>query len=152
MVDYTERKQQLIEENEWLPKAIEMLNMRLIDRGFNCENKWLGYYDEYVLHYTPQRYQNYDGEWEKMDWGKLEIHEKHEVFNPYKYCGGKGTEYTKLAEIEMTEKRWETIEKFIRFDGYQVYGKKVDLYSNPNPRPRVEFINGSDVPINGYYE
>ena len=93
MVDYTERKQQLIEENEWLPKAIEMLNMRLIDRGFNCENKWLGYYDEYVLHYEPRRYQNYEGEWEKMDWGKLEIHEKHEVFNPYKYCGGKGTEY-----------------------------------------------------------
>ena len=54
--------------------------------------------------------------------------------------------------MEMDEKRWEIIEEFIRFDGYQVYGKKVDLYSNPYPRPRVEFIDGSDVPVNGYYE
>ena len=148
---FAERKAELIKENEWLPKAIEMLNMRLIDRGFNVLDDWLGYYDEYVLHYVPQTYINNRGEKEVLNWGKLEIHCKEKVFNPYKYCGGNGYEFEKLTEMSMKEKHWKIIKQYIRLDDYQVCGKKV-CFDNPYPRPRVEFIDGSDVPVNGYYE
>ena len=145
-----ERKAKLIEENKWLPKAIEMLNMRLIDKGFNVLDQWLGYYDEYVLHYVPNTY--YNGyEEEVLNWGKLEIHKKSRVFNPYKYCNGKGIEYEKLTEMEMKEKHWKVIKKYILFNDHKVNEKKV-CFDNPYPRPRVEFIDGSDVPVSGYYE
>lgn len=147
-----ERKAKLIAENEWLPKAIEVLSLRLIDKGFNVHNKWLGYYDTYVLHYIPRKYWNDEYEdFEIMDWGTLEVHSKTKVFNPYKFCGGEGNEYEKLSEMEMTTERWKIIEEYIRWDDLQVCGKKVDLLSDPYyERPR--FIGGSDVPINGYYE
>lgn len=131
--------EKLVEENQWLPKAIEMLNFRLVDRGFNVLDDWLGFYDEYVLHYIPSEYGN---------WGTVEIHSKEEVFNPYKYCNGKGFEYEKLGEFTLYKRQWETIEKYIRFDGYQVYGKKV-CFDNPYPNPQPNFIDGSDV--TGYY-
>ena len=101
--------EKFVEENEWLPKAIEMLNMRLIDRGFNVLDDWLGYYDEYVLHYVPQTYINNRGEKEVLNWGKLEIHCKEKVFNPYKYCNGDGYEFEKLTEMTMKEKHWKII-------------------------------------------
>ena len=148
-----ERKAQLIEENEWLPKAIEMLNMRLLDKGFNCNVDWLGYYDEYVVCYKPRKHWSAKDEcYETLKWGDIEIHSKTKVFNPYKFVGGDGYEYEKLAEIDMiTEHMWEIIEKYIIYNDYHIDGKKIDIHSDPYyERPR--FINGSDVPINGYYE
>jgi len=110
IMDY---KAQLLEENEWLPKAIEMLNMRLIDRGFNCENKWMGFHDEYTLCYNPQKYINYEGEYETANWGYLEVYSKTKVFNPYKFVGGDGYEFELLTEMEINENMWETIEEYI---------------------------------------
>lgn len=140
----------LIEENEWLPKAIEMLNMRLIDRGFNVLDQWLGFYDEYCLVYVPEKLWN--GEYyEELNWGKLEIHSKTNVFNPYKFCGGYGYEFKKLTEMNMKEKHWNIIKEYIVFNDYKINDKKVDVLSDPYYK-RIEFIDGSDVPINNDYE
>lgn len=141
-----DRKLKLIEEYEWLEKAIELLDYRLIDRGFNINLQWLGYYDEYVLHYVPQTHINNRGEKEVLNWGKLEIHNKQKVFNPYKYCNGNGVEYEKLNEFSIYKKQWDVIEKYIRLNDYKVGEKKV-CFDNPYPRPRVEYIGDSDVPI-----
>ena len=145
-----EKKINLLKKYEWLNKAIEMLNYRLIDRGFNINQEWLGYYDKYVLHYIPEKHWN-GYEEETLSWGTLEIHEKQKVFNPYKYCGGSGIEYEKLNELSIYKKQWEVIEKYIRFNDYKIGEKKV-CFDNPYPKPRIEFYQGSDVPISGRYE
>lgn len=146
-----EGKSDLLKEYEWLDKAIEMLNYRLIDRGFNINQEWLGYHDKYVLHYVPQTYINNRGKEEALEWGILEVHCKKKVFNPYKYCNGNGVEYKKLNEFSIYKKQWEVMEKYIRFNDYKV-GEKNVCFDNPYPRPRVEFYQDSDVPINGNYE
>lgn len=152
MVNDAERKAQLIEENKWLPKAIEMLNLRLLDKGFNCMNDWLGFYDEYTLHYSPNQWWSAEDEcYKELNWGTLEIHSKTKVFNPYKFVGGDGYEYEKLAEMEIQKDMWKPIKSYIILSDYKIDGKKIDIHSDPYyERPR--FIGGSDVPINGHYE
>lgn len=147
-----ERKAELIAENEWLPNAIEMLNMRLLDKGFNVLGDWLGFYEEYVVFYKPREHWSAEDDcYEKLDWGDIEIHSKTKVFNPYKFVGGDGYEYEELSEMMVNEKMWEVIKSYIIYNDYQIGGKKVDIHSDPYyERPR--FIGGSDVPINGYYE
>ena len=86
-----------------------------------------------------------------MDYGKLEVFSKEEVFNPYKYCGGKGYEYEKLAEMDMNKKMWDVLKRYIWCLDYEINGKKVDTFSDPYYR-RTEFIGDSDVPVNGHYE
>lgn len=142
---------ELLNENDWLEKAVEMLDYRLIDKGFNINNQWLGYYDEYALHYVPQIYVNNRCEKEVLNWGKLEIHNKKRVFNPYTYCNGKGIKYEKLNEFSIYREQWDVIKKYIVLNSHKVGEKKV-CFDNPYPEPRVEFYQGSDVPINGYYE
>lgn len=151
-MDYTERKTQLIKENEWLPKAIEMLNLRLIDKGFNVFMNWMGYYDEYVVYFKPKRiYSHEDDCYKTMKWGNLEVHSKTKVFNPHKFVGGDGYEYEKLAEMEIHKDMWKPIKRYISLSDYQINGKKIDIFSDPYYQ-RTEFIGGSDVPVNGYYE
>lgn len=133
--------EKLIEENQWLPKAIELIGHRLVSRGFNINNDWLGYYDEYALHYIPS---------ECGEWGIVEIHSKRGVFNPYKFVGGDGYEYEKLGEFDIYDKQWEVIKEYIIWTGKEIDGKKVCFDDPYYERPR--FIGGSDVPINGYYE
>lgn len=130
--------------NEWLDKAMELLDHRLVSRGFNVLDQWLGYYDEYCLHFIPNPHYE-DGS------GTVEIHSKEEVFNPYKYCGGKGIEYEKLGEFSMYYRQWETLRGHIIGNDYKVGNKNV-CFDNPYPTPRPQFIDGSDVPISGYYE
>ena len=151
MMTWEERKKKLIEENQWLPKAIEMLHLRLIDKGFNVLDQWLGFYDTYTLHYVPKEWINNRGEKETLNHGTLEIHSKEKVFNPYKYCGGDGYEYELLTTMSIREKHWNVIEKYIRFNDYKVYDRKV-CFDDPYPEQPIEFIDGSDVPISGYYE
>lgn len=145
-----ERKMELIKENKWLPKAIEMLNMRLLDIGFNCENRWLGFHEEYVLQYVPKEHWSGE-EYETLNWGEIEIYSKTKVFNPYKFVGGDGYEFEKLTEMSINEEMWEVIKKYIIWNHHQIDNKKIDLHSNPHYE-RIEFIDGSDVPINGEYE
>ena len=122
--------------------AIESISNRLLDKGFNALGYWLGYYDEYVLHYVPD--EHYGG------YGNLEIHCKYDVRNDNVY-GGYETIYEKLSEFSILEKQWELVEKHIIMKGYVVDGKKV-CFENPYPTPRVMFYQGSDVPLNGDYE
>lgn len=145
-------KEQLISENKWLPKAIEMINMRLLDKGFNCMREWLGYHKEYAICYIPSEHWSAEDEcYEELSWGVLEIHSKTKVFNPYKFVGGDGYEYEKLAEMEIYKDMWKPIKMYISMSDYQIDGKKIDIHSDPYyERPR--FIGGSDVPTNGYYE
>ena len=150
-MDFTERKAKLIEENEWIPQAIESISNRLLDKGFNICGDWLGYHDAYVLHYVPHTYYNREGEEVCSQQGELEIHTKEEVFNPYKYCNGKGYEYEKIAEFSILESQVEILKKYLYLTGREIDGKKVS-FENPYPRQRVEFYQGSDVPINGDYE
>ena len=140
----------LVNENEWLLKAIEMVNLRVVDRGFNVHFKWLGFYDNYCLHYVPECWVNYKGVREELNWGYLEVHSKEKVFNPYAYCGGYGYEYEELGKMVMNEKMWGVIKKYIMYNDYEIDGKKI-CFDNPYYE-RVEFYQGSDVPINGEYE
>ena len=79
----------------------------------------------------------------------IKRNELEEYYNAF--VGGDGYEFEKLTEMEMTEKMWKVIEKYIMWNDYQIDGKKIDLYSDPYYE-RVRFIGGSDVPINGHYE
>ena len=144
-------KTKLIEENEWLPKALEMLHLRLIDRGFNVLDQWLGFYDIYTLYYVPNKWINNHGQKEILDHGTLEIHNKEKVFNPYKYCNGDGYEYELLTTMNIKEKHWNIIQKYIRFNDYKLYDKKIS-FDNPYPEQPIEYNDGSDVPISAYYE
>lgn len=136
---------------KWIDKAIEMLDYRLIDRGFNVCGDWLGYYDKYCLYYVPKIYQEWNGKTKISDWGFIEIHSKDKVFNPYKYVGGDEYEYEKLGEYQITEELWEEIKKQIIKNNYIINKKKI-CFDNPYPEPRVRFYQGSDVPISGNYE
>lgn len=131
----------LIDENPWIPKVIKDISERLTD------NKCI-----HTLHYSPKVF--FDEEYEDlvyMPYGKLEIFEKFRVFNPYKFCGGYGDEFEYVAEMTMTGEMWKIIKKYIITNDHQIDGKEIDLSSNPHYR-RVEFIDGSDVPISGRYE
>ena len=134
--------------------AIESISNRLLDKGFNINGDWLGYYDEYALHFEPHKYQDYEGNTVESEWGDLEIHSKIKVFNPYLYVGGDGYEYEKLSELSISVDLWKEVKKVIRngtYGNYKIDGKKV-CFDNPYPAQRVEFYQGSDVSINGYYE
>lgn len=147
-----ERKQQLIQENEWLPKAIEMLNMRLLDKGFNVFKNWMGFHDEYVVCFKPQRHYSYEDDCEvEMDWGYIEVFSKTKVFNPYKFVGGDGYEFELISKMEIKKDMWKPIERWIVLSDYKIDGKKIDIFSDPYYH-RTEFIDGSDVPVSGYYE
>ena len=147
-----ERKAQLCEENEWLPKAIEMLNLRLLDKGFNVFMEWMGYHEEYVVAFKTKRHYSYEDDcYVKMSWGNIEIFSKTKVFNPHKFVGGDGYEYEKLSEMEIHKDMWKPIKRWISLNGHEIDGKKIDLYSDPYYK-RTEFIGGSDVPVSGYYE
>lgn len=148
-----DRKAELEKEHQWLPEVIEMIDGKLLDKGYSCDGEWLGYYDEYVLHYARGK-RCYDHEmdyWFTRDSKTLEVHSKHKVFNPYKFVGGDGHEFRKISEMNITKEKWEIVEKWIRWNDYTINGKKIDLFSDPYyERPR--FYQGSDVPLNGYYE
>jgi hypothetical protein len=147
-----ERKAELVQENEWLPKAIETLNLRLIDKGFNVFMEFMGYHDEYVLCFNQRRFYSHEDDcYKTSDWGKLEVHSKTKVFNPYKFVGGDGYEYEKLSEMEIHKDMWKPIKRWISLNDHIVNGKKIDLYSDPYYK-RTEFIGGSDVPLSGRYE
>jgi len=140
-----------IMDNENVKIAINSIGNRLLDKGFNINGDWLGYYDEYVLYFEPHKYQDYEGNTVESEWGDLEIHSKIKVFNPYLYVGGDGYEYELLSELSMNKELWQKVKEQIRKMGKVINGKKV-CFNNPYPTPRVEFIDGSDVPTNGFYE
>ena len=129
-------------EKTFVGQAIESISNRMLDKGFNALGYWLGYYDEYCLHYVPS--EHYGGS------GNLEIHCKYEVRNDYVY-GGYRTIYEKLGDFDILEKQWKLVKKHIIMNGHMVDGKKV-CFDDPYPRQPVEFIDGSDVPVGGYYE
>lgn len=139
-------------QKEYIDKAIESIDNRLLDKGFNICGDWLGYYDEYALYFVPRKHVNWYGEEETSEWGTLEIHTKTKVFNPYKYCGGDGYEYEKIGEFSILENQWKDVRTYLYRNNYMINDKKVCCFDNPYPEPRVEFYQGSDVPINGRYE
>lgn len=129
-------------DKTFVGQAIESISNRMVDKGFNALGYWLGYYDEYALHYVAD--EHFGG------CGNVEIHCKYEVRNDNVY-GGYETIYEKLGEFTILEKQWKLVKKHIIKNHYIVDGKKV-CFDNPYPTQPTMFIDGSDVPVNGYYE
>ena len=141
VINYEKRKKELIQDNNWLMSIIDKIYINLTKN-----------YNEYCISFHIKEYYNHEDDCIKFsNYGDLTIHGKDKVFNPYKFPRGDGYEFDFLGKIKIEQNQWEIIKKFIIYNNYYIDNKKIDIHSNPYYRI-PEYINGSDVPINGRYE